>query len=201
MKKPNNEDAWSIYRRMFKEGEEVIVINDSSMFFYGKLKTNSNSVSLSRMYKHPIRIPFDEIAFMSHDGFPVSEYLIDLEPKVKDTKDVTKAMRLLFDNSDNNIDFKSKNQPSVSASFGCPWTISNVKAILHNSGNSVEKHPKFYDGDYQEVLEMLSNNGAQGLLWDLEAVFDFQDHSSGFNEYSGRQPAEKPELRIWSLAS
>ena len=71
--KKNKPDAWDLFHSMFEDGEEVVIITDEEEFFYGFLKTTDIHCVLEKSNKNPIEIEWDEVRFISHDGFPVKK--------------------------------------------------------------------------------------------------------------------------------
>lgn len=63
--------AWELFWSLFKEGDEVICIDDEDVFHWGRLKTYSeDNFLLCRPYRQEA-LHWEDIRFMCHDGFPV----------------------------------------------------------------------------------------------------------------------------------
>ncbi len=159
--------AWQLFRRNFKVGDEVIVINDFDRVSWGTLGQVDGLGFLLKgaVYATPRTVrrqdnrwlPWDSIRFMSHDGFPCKRLLgadgsasIEDEPSMKDAirNGLAEQFGLMV--------------------FGDPFLIENVNGVLHNSGNT---GPGWDYEEEEECLELVAPDGARGMLWDLATVF------------------------------
>ena len=68
----NSASAWKLYHACFKEGEEVVIIDEDDNYFWGKLETHDDHCILRRSTLKPIKVMWENVVFMSHDGFPVA---------------------------------------------------------------------------------------------------------------------------------
>lgn len=105
MFEPSNLTAsmWELYRAAFKEGDEVVIISSFDEYYWGKLETRGDAgCTLHRPGRKSLDLPWDEIAFMSHDGFPIRKLRgadgSALADKL-DTKDTEKALRHALERS------------------------------------------------------------------------------------------------------
>lgn len=95
--------AWDLFFECFKEGEEVVVVDDDERLWFGKLQLHpgpmlDNSFSLINFRGKEKRFEWEEISFMAHDGFPIKKLTgADGSRAIEamDTTDITKAVRAL----------------------------------------------------------------------------------------------------------
>jgi len=88
--------TWDLYYSMFKDGDEVIIITEDDDYLWGSVTAINAGAILSRPNKEDKLVPWEDIRFMSHDGFPVKKLmgadgsnLIEL----LDTTDTQEAIR------------------------------------------------------------------------------------------------------------
>ena len=67
----NSARTWEMYRAAFKEGDEVVIIDVSDNFFWGKLETHEDHCILHRLLDRPQKVLWDDVMVIAHDGFPV----------------------------------------------------------------------------------------------------------------------------------
>ena len=190
-------DAWRLFYNLFKEGDAVVIVADNDEFLWGKLdrvrpdgcviKNNSYS---REYYEMNYFVPWNEIRFMAHDGFPVKKLM---------GADGSKSIELLSGLSDIPTAIRaslwSPNRKTLreqegeefrrthiwvvdddggggfhSASFGDPFYVENISMTLLNKGNTGEKYE---DDLYEEVIVCKSRDGAMGLLYDLGTIYHF----------------------------
>jgi len=152
--------AWQLFNRNFKKDDEVIIIDDLDRVSLGSLiEITEEHFTLKRSLGSSRTRTFywDQIRFMSHDGFPVKQLFgadgsatIEAEPNAKEV--IRHGLNTEFGQ----------------IAFGDPFLIETVSYTLHNSGND---GPEFYEQDGEECLELVSKDGARGLLWHLPTVF------------------------------
>jgi len=94
--------AWDIWERDFKKGDEVILIDDNTMFDWGTLDYNDQEVILSSGLRPARRYPHHKIVFICHDGFPARKFLAPFPKEKFETELVPEVMRaaLAAENSD-----------------------------------------------------------------------------------------------------
>jgi hypothetical protein len=91
-------DAWTIWRSLFRDGDEIFVITEDDEVVWGKLKSGRLYCHLSPLVGKKRSLPWDEIRFAAHDGFPVKKLLgpgtksLELE----DTTDTQAVIREVF---------------------------------------------------------------------------------------------------------
>ncbi len=150
----NAVDAWTLFKKVFKKGDEVLLVLEDDKFVFGKLVDWDDGSCLIKKTSGKSRwLPWEEIRFMSHDGFPVK--LLRHEPESIEFE--PSAARVIR----NGLKLAGYNE----LIFADPFLIENVTGELFNLGNLD------YDSWYEEVLVMTAPDGAQGLLWDLFTVF------------------------------
>jgi hypothetical protein len=66
-------DICELYDSMFKDGEEVVIVTDEEEYFWGILETTSTHCILKKPGRKIIEIDWNDVRFMSHDGFPIKK--------------------------------------------------------------------------------------------------------------------------------
>jgi len=143
-------DAWKLFKKLYKQNDYVLVIDEFDKRFFGKMKYDDEGLHLTKIDGIRKYLYWDQIRFMCHDGFPVKKLLgadgsdtIELESPVDLNKLITylSAKRLVFSD---------------------PYMIENVTS----------KYIQTYDGNFTEdILLLKSKDGAVGLLYDLNRIY------------------------------
>ena len=153
-------NAWELWWSTFKDGEEVVVIDEDDKIHWGRLKTTDEGVTLRRPYQADDVIPFERIRLAAHDGFPVRRLMgADGDPSIESWRSAEGQIR---------HELSEEIKPLTAARIGDPYDIEGVQARLLNPGNAGDY---YWDNDAEEVLQMWAGDGAKGLLWDLSTVF------------------------------
>lgn len=160
--------AWQLFNRNFKQGDEVIVINDFDRVSWGRLgAVDNNGLWLMGAFYMTSRsterrqgnkwLAWDSVRFMSHDGFPCKELLgADAHASLEHEPSAKEAMR------------NGLAETFGLIVFGDPFLIDSVAGVLHNPGND---GPEWEMEDGEECLELVAGDGARGMLWHLPTVF------------------------------
>lgn len=153
--------AWQLYRRNFKDGDQVIFVDDDNCIGWGKLvDSTADGFRIDRTRVGRIRfIYWDQIRFMAHDGFPVRQLFgADGSNTIEQAPTAVEALR------------RGLQEEFLSSHivFGDPFMIEDAVATLHYPGN---EGPKWWGQDGEECLELVTVDGARGMLWDLPTVF------------------------------
>ncbi len=174
------ENAWELFRKLFREGDEVIIITDEDAFIWGDLMSYDEEGCELRSMKGTRKYKWDCIRFMGHDGFPVraltgaSEELSILKdecfirsiigyPRFTDVRFIERDRKDWLSNRPGGY-----RSGGGSVTFGDPFLIENTEMKLMNLGNRGEY---FEDDAYEEVIVCESKDGAKALLYDLETTF------------------------------
>jgi hypothetical protein len=163
-------DGWALWRKCFKDGHDVIAIDVDDEFHWGKLRTlaERDGIELIRPGRRANFIAFNDIRFVSHDGFPVQE-LMGADGSETITKLTSAGVKDAIREA---IDLTSEPSPRRYGFIGGdPFTVYASQVELLNAGNS---GPRFYNAVNEEVLKCQAAGGAIGLLWDLDTVFHFE---------------------------
>lgn len=155
-----NLTAWELFNRNFKPGDDVIFINDEDFIGWGKLlsfKVTGFNIQRTGMKRRFIE--WDDIRFMSHDGFPIRQLFgADGSYSIQEASSDTHALRNALKEEFNGLS---------QLVFADPFMLENVKAELQHAGND---GPEYYGEDGEECLEMIAVDGARGMLWHLPSV-------------------------------
>lgn len=172
--RPEKVDVWSLFHSQFKIGDDVVIIDEDDDVLIGKLVGYTEEHCIIKMRRERI-IPWVEIRFMSHDGFPCKKLMgadgSKLIEKI-DTRDLRGALReaLTFTVSRSG---RLQDVPRLDeAVFGDPFLIEGVSAQLFNVGND---SPLFWsDGPgylWEEVICLEAGDGAQAQLFGLDTIY------------------------------
>ncbi len=160
-------DGWKFFRAHFKEGERVVVITDDDEVFAGKGTFLELGISLASTHRKPKFFYWEDVAFISHDGFPVKKLLgADGSDSIEglDTKDLERDIIESLSESD------CKKYDIVK---GDPFLIENCKASLVRCF-----YPKFPNLGTEDCIQLISNDGAVGLLYDFPTIFHFEEKTA-----------------------
>jgi hypothetical protein len=185
--------GWKLFWEFFKEGDEVVVIDDNDVFHVGKLKEcDDYGFSLGHPGKRDERLKWIRTRFISHDGFPAERLLgadgsesilkIDTKDSTKRlrhalTHDICKDCKEIVEATKENREWghgffhrKCARKRSVGTIVGGhPFILEGIaSASIVNPGNSGPEH---YEEDTEEVVILETSDGATGLLYDLPTVF------------------------------
>ncbi len=157
--------AWDLYRRFFKDGEEVVVEDEDGDFHWGKLKSTNEGIQLTRPFQRYSVISWEEILFMAHDGFPVQKLLgmtiREAEQRAKDTP--TKIIREFL------VMAQRANPTYREFGGGCPfWFGPFTVEGIYNLGNN---GPEWWGYDGEETTVLLAKDDAVCHAFDLSHYF------------------------------
>ncbi len=188
-------NSWTLFNRMFRLGHEVILITDEDKFEWGTIiEITDDGITLKRKWSKVKERKWENVVFLSHDGFPVRKLppspsdkhveKILTDPKIKDFHGaVRKALafnicaecgKITEETYTEYIDCKGCRTKRRQSTYtgGHPWQIEGVTSEIFNIGNESDyfwsNHP------LEETIVMKSKDGLGGQLWDLPAVFEFE---------------------------
>jgi len=178
--------GWELFESCFKEGDEVVVIDEDDRFHWGRMTFDKQGLgfALYNPYK-AVAFLWDDVRFMAHDGFPIRKLLgadgsrtIELLDTLNTQESIREALSIEFP------------QKIISARLGDPFDIEGVVARLYHAGNSgLSYWNRFYNSllqkyhseahreagwEREEVIVMESKDGAKAELWDLTTVYMFE---------------------------
>lgn len=179
MKQDNLIDAWTLYRMMFQEGDEVVVVNTDGNLYWGEAHSSMNHLTLKRSGQKAIKLDWDDVRFMAHDGFPASKLLgADGSDTIEDidTADLQKSVRSTLQQITKIEQFgKVKPTPIRHVRFGDPFVIENVSGYIANTGpENVFEWGKNHNWIYEETVLLQAKDGARGMLWHLPSCYFFE---------------------------
>jgi len=158
-------NAWDLFLRTFHVGDEIVLITEDDRWFWGILHGWTQDVCILRKPRRQStrEVAWENVAFMCHDGFPVSKLKgADGSASIELEEDIREGLRAVF----SRLRGKAKLQELV---IGDPHLIEGpVSAILYNQGNEGWDH---YDKDNEEVMDLVSTDGAHAHLWQLDRVY------------------------------
>jgi len=189
-------DAWTLFRSMFKDGDEVVITTDEDEFHWGVLTIGDLGCDVKRPGHKPVYLEWDVIRFMAPDGFPVKKLMgADGHKSIMglDTRDTRRAIRQAF-----TFDFCTKcghrhqngkgkwcdvcrgtarlrpkrQRDGFVYRFGDPFEVHFNRAVLLNPGNNFatlgwEIDDYTYSWQWEEVLVI----DGQALLWDIPTIY------------------------------
>jgi hypothetical protein len=203
LKKMKNLSSWELFNRMFKLDQEIILITDEDKFEWGRIEDIADDgITLKRDRVKAKEIKWENVVFMSHDGFPVrklppssSDRYVDKllrNPKTTDFQGTIRnalAFSPCSECGEITKDFstgkfsiecstcEAKNEKRYSYRGGHPWEIEGVSSNIFNAGNFDWTTPyRWSNHPLEETVVMESKDGLGGQLWDLPAIFGFEQH-------------------------
>lgn len=182
------ENAWDLYYRIFNDGDDVYVITDSDEAFWGKAHATQTGLLLSRPNVVDRFLDWDDITFMSHDGFPVRKLMgADGSKAIEktNTKSIEAGIRKILTASPKITEGEfsmprdcprhsqlPRDHPRHSQLvFGDPFMVENVQATLINTfytGNHI------WEPETEELIILRAPDGAVGLLYELNRIYHFE---------------------------
>jgi hypothetical protein len=202
----NKVDIYKIFNDQFKIGNAIFIIDEDDHFIFGEIEDihYDNGIRLRKHFYPPYLkwYSWNEIRFISHDGFPVrklfprssDKYLVHLN-----TDDIVMSLRQLavsvVCNSCNKLIEQSidnygghilggsedgryylcevcQDVDRYSMRGGHPFEIENVSMVVVNAGNNSYYH-NYADDRFLETGILRSREGLMGLLWDFSTIFEF----------------------------
>ncbi len=159
-------DAWLLFHRMFKNDEDIVVIDDYDRVYWGKILVEKIDPDcgfhLKRINGKGKFFYWHEIRYMGQDGFPLRKLkgadgsdLIENEPSVE--KELRKQI--------------NESKPGFLAIFGDPFMVENCSVELFNSGKyGMQYHLK----DEEECLVLKADNGSVAQLYNLPYIYHME---------------------------
>jgi len=183
------ENIWQVFKKNFSLNDRVIVVHSDCKLYTGRL----TSFGLSELNVGSKTFNWSDVVLIAHDGFPCKAFHSTLSLEQFDKVDNWESMLSLYKYMDiplEGLDEGKSFQVQANAlrkmvvdkkaevkkeererenykhidhgGFGCPFEIIDVQATVLNPFNGLEF-------GYEETLLMKSNDGAIGMLWDLES--------------------------------
>lgn len=156
--------AWAVYRSAFKDGEKVVVEDCHGRFYWGKLSTTNEGVTLASPGGKSKMIFWDELEFICHDGFPVNR-IMGMTAKEAAKRAARTPLSIIREALEGPL---TKVRRFRFVGGGCPWIAECRLVETHNRGNI---GPKFYYEDDEEVMVFASPDGAIMHSYDTEHLF------------------------------
>jgi hypothetical protein len=178
---PCPRDAWELFRAMFKDGDEVIVVDDDDQFHWGKLQATEDHCVLKRSGLRNKEIFWEDVQFISHDGFPCSKLLgADGSALIQklDTRDPQRAIREAmgyrwcdrceaWEKRGASHTKRKERTPVHQVVFRDPFLIEDVEGALVNPGIPWTED----NWQWEETLMLYAKDGARGLLWSMHELY------------------------------
>ncbi len=194
-------DAWTIFDECFKNGDEVVVILDNDTIYWGTLILHQGDAKnkifdlFNRVSGKETNLHWENVLFISHDGFPVKKLTgadgSQLIEQIDTTNTQTLIRKALTHNLCDMCGKKVENlkfdaiggdhylrcqkcelgeQRRKSFTFGDPFIVEGVTGEIINTGNA---GPRFWNSDYEECLVLESKDRAKGILYDIPHIYYF----------------------------
>lgn len=169
-------NVWDLFHSHFKIGDDVFIIEWTDNSYAGKLISyDEEGCILRRVYKNEsVRICWEDVRFMSHDGFPVMRLTGADGSKIiekVDTSNMQQAMREIFDASMGRCGYCNKivkRGHSCQVVFGDPFLVEDCSIDLYNRGSQSD------GGHFDECLVLRAEDGAFAELYDLSTIYYFE---------------------------
>ena len=169
-------DVWTLFFSQFKIGDEVVIIDEDDQITVGKFIGYTEDSCIIKDQFDTI-IPWVNIRFMSHDGFPCKKLMgadgSRLIEKI-DTLGTKEAIRTALTCSVGASGSLKETNLLDQAVFGDPFLIEGVKAKLYNAGND---SPYYWSNGpgylWEEIVCLEAKDGAQAQLFGLNTIYHF----------------------------
>jgi hypothetical protein len=201
--------AWELFHTCFKDGEEVIIIDEDDKFYWGKLEIHEKHCLLHRPEgKKPLKIDWIDVAFISHDGFPVKKMMENdraakaLEKEMNDgipnllraalTKEACQYCGLIVEHDDLEYDKYTKGFGGEYLGYlhACSKCRKTKLELKRGDPWEIElyqpmlfhcgnKHRDKWLKDDEEILVGISSDGAIANIWCLDTIFNFELGKAG----------------------
>ncbi len=165
------QDAWDLWHKRFKLGDEIIIITEEDKIHGGRLlMVCDDSCALKTLLGKTKLFYWEELVMVCNDGFPVKK-LIGADGSESVTKEPSVKYKLppLEEPYQSTIPSSGRTSGRTSGrsiGFRDPFLIESVYIELVNPG--IEYNPYSL---YEECLCLDAPNGAKGMLWDLDQIF------------------------------
>lgn len=178
--------AWDLFEGSFKQGDIVVVITDYDRFHWGKMFYDSTDCTLIRPGGKKEMIPWNNVRFISHDGFPVKKLSgadgSKLIEKINTGDIQTTIKNALVFNLCNDCEALTENtfrcdscqklaDKRRSMRIGDPFDIEGVYPFLVREGAWAGLS---WDNPNAECLHLIAPGEAMGQLFDLKTVYMFE---------------------------
>lgn len=196
-------NSWELFHTIFKDGDEVIVIDDNDYFHWGVLTSTEQYCILRNPYTGTVEELFwDKVRFIVHDGFPVQKLRGADGSQLIEQLDTTDTLRFLRECTTKTICSECKKVIEESGDtyggirypggkyyicdecreeqtrtivFGDPFMIENALVEIINPGNWWPGEIwDQYQYDYEETLLLSHRGGAKGFLWTSPTIWYFE---------------------------
>jgi len=188
-------DGWTIFNKMFKPGDDLILIDEDDNFFGGKLIMAVEAGLILKIGIQKEKLyDWDDIRFISHDGFPVKKLMpsgsdryiqqafsSEIPELIRNilTKESCRHCKEIMERDVlKKHERRCSERPEPIAGTrsyygGCPWRIEDVFSQIVNVGNCSD-YFQYIDQTFLETAVLQSLDGANGLLWDLGSIYHFE---------------------------
>jgi hypothetical protein len=183
-------DAWGLVYKCFKEGEEVIFIDNDDFLYFGKLiylkgQELKYMFMLRKKDGTTTKFLWSDVRFMAHDGFPIRRLAGADGSKLAEQIDTTDIQHAIREIAEYTICFECKtkikkedvvikryNKYCSSCAktivFNDPYMIEGVNITLFNKGNegiAFTNHPD------EECLLLIAKDNAKAILYETSTIF------------------------------
>lgn len=166
-------NAWVLFNEMFKNGEDIVVIDEFDILYWGKIQVDKADPDLGfhlkRINGKMKFLYWKEIRFMGQDGFPVRELSgADGSDTIELEKPVEAKIRKAVAPTPQDIHHYHTRTRVRYMAFGDPFLIEDCEVKLFNPGNYGMHH---YLRDEEECLALTAKDGAVAQLYNLPEIY------------------------------
>ena len=159
-------DAWNLFNSLFKDGDSIHIVTDDDKDFQGKMLSTETGVYLSRITKKSKFFLWDDIRFISHDGFNIKK-LFGADGSKSIEEEESKKTERRFRKATHFTAYSKRLTPSRYI-FGDPFMVEcdEVQRI-----NTFYPGSKIFQPSWEELLLLKSKDGAVGMLYHFESIY------------------------------
>jgi len=169
-------NAWDLFHSMFKDNEDIVVIDEYDNVYWGKIlveKTDPDmGFHLKRINGKTKFFYWHDIRYMGQDGFPLRKLKgADGSASIEKEKSVENEIRTQVVTLQTEKPRRKRRRSPFVSVFGDPFMVENCTAELFNPGNYGMKH---YLEDEEECLVLTADNGAVAQLYNLPYIYHME---------------------------
>ncbi len=153
-------DGWKFFYDNFKDGQRVVIITDDDEIFAGRAEFTKLGVSITPTRNKKRFFYWNEVEFISHDGFPVKKLLGADGSSSIEKLDTTQLQEELLGSLS---EFEDEKYNIVR---GDPFLIEQVTAKIITV--------QYPETGFETSIKLKAKDGAIGLLYNFETIFYFE---------------------------
>ncbi len=158
--------GWEFFKAQFRDGDNIVIINDDDEVYVGNCKIVVAGIHLTRVNKKSLFFYWNEVEFISHDGFPVQKLTGADGSSSIEQLDTSRLEKSILDELSNYDTKRFTENKKVTLVRGDPFLIESCRASIVNA---------FYpESGFESCIRLVSDDGAVGLVYDFKNIYHFE---------------------------